>query len=574
MKNELIEFLKLRDFVLSGPDYTTCRQQFYWPRLVKFNWALDYFDHIARDNPNTALIYADEAGNEKRASFEEMRQRSNQVANFLIDLGLKKGDRVLVMMDHAVELHQIFLGIMKAGGVIIPVSTLLSPDDVLDRVTGAGIKFAFAHREYLDKFAKVTSLTAKISVGTPSASQPDSWIDFATVSKFGTEFNPPFITYSTDELCSFFTSGTTARPKLVVHTHNYPVGHLTTTYWIGCKKGDIHYNISAPGWAKYTWSSFFAPWNAEATIFVYRYKRFVARDVLSMMEKYRVTTLCAPLSVWKLFLVEDLSSFRFSFRQLVSAGEPLNPEILRQVKEKLGLDLREGYGQTESTLMIGNFIGEPIREGSLGKVAPGYNIVPVNDLLEPVKPGEDGQLAVEIYPVKPLGLLFALSDPAKNAEVFKGGYYLTGDTATVDQDGYFQFIGRTDDVFKSLDYRISPFEVESELMEHPAVLEVAVVPTIDERQRIVPKAFIVLKPGFEPGRAMAVEIFRFIHERMAPYKRPRTIEFMREFPKTISAKVMRKDLKAYDQELKNKGIRGEFEFKEAEFAAELDLSRK
>lgn len=574
MKKELTEFLKLRDFILSGPDYTTCREKFYWPRLVKFNWALDYFDYIARGNNNRALIYADEAGAEKQVTFEEMRQKSNQVANLLIDLGLKKGERVLVMMDHSVELHQILLGIIKAGGVIIPVSTLLSPDDVADRITAAEIKFAFAHREYLDKFARADSLTAKIVIDTAPDNPPATWIDFATVAKLPTEFQPPFVTYSTDELCSFFTSGTTAKPKLVIHTHNYPVGHLTTTYWLGCKKGDIHYNISAPGWAKYAWSSFFAPWNAEATIFVYRYKRFIARDVLSMIEKYRVTTLCAPLSVWKLFLVEDLSAYRFAFKQLVSAGEPLNPEILRQVKEKLGLDLREGYGQTESTLMIGNFIGEPIREGSLGKVAPGYNIVPVNELLDPVKFNEDGQLAVEIYPVKPLGLLYALNDPEKNAQVFKGGYYLTGDTATVDEDGYFQFIGRTDDVFKSLDYRISPFEVESELMEHQAVLEVAVVPTTDERQRIVPKAFIVLKPGFNPNRAMALEIFRFIRERMAPYKRPRTIEFMREFPKTISAKVMRKDLKAYDQELKNKGVRGEFEFKESEFAAELDLSRK
>ncbi|MGQ9678701.1 MAG: acyl-CoA synthetase, partial [bacterium] len=536
---------------------------------------LDYFDYIARDNRQLALIYADESGGEEKVTFEEMRRKSNQVANLLVNLGIQKGDRVLVMMDQSVELYQTFLGVIKAGGVIIPVSTLLPPEDIANRITAAGIKFVFAHSEYREKFTDAHPLRAKIYVSTHGDTQLNtSWLNFYDVDKYPTDFSPPYPTFSTDELCSFFTSGTTAKPKLVMHTQTYPVGHLTTTYWLGCKKGDIHFNISAPGWAKFAWSSFFAPWNAEATIFVYRYKRFVAQNVLSMMEKYRVTTMCAPLSVWKLFLVEDLSKYHFSFKQLVSAGEPLNPEILRQVKEKIGLDLREGYGQTESTLMIGNFIGERIKEGYLGKVAPGYNIVPINDELEPVQKNEDGQLAVEIYPVKPLGLLYGLNDPEKNAQVFKGGYYLTGDTASCDEEGYFRFIGRTDDVFKSLDYRISPFEVESELMEHPAVLEVAVVPTTDKRGRIVPKAFIVLKSGFNPKPEMALEIFRFIRSRIAPYKRPRTIEFLKEFPKTISAKVMRKDLKAYDQELKNKGSRGEFEFNETEFSYELGISQE
>ncbi|MGC8705763.1 MAG: acyl-CoA synthetase [Desulfurella sp.] len=584
MKKELSEFLKLRDFILSGPDYNTCKKEFKWPHLVKFNWALDYFDYIAKDNNDVALICADENGLEKKVTFDEMRRRSNQAANFFKDLGLQKGDRAMIMMENSVYLYEILLGLMKAGGVIIPAATMLPPEDVADRIKSANIKFLFVNTEYVDKVMKAKEalfdLVARINVGDPldTVLEEDSdkvplWFNYKEVDKYKDEYVPTFITYSTDEMYSFFTSGTTAKPKLVMHSHHYPVGHLTTTYWIGCKKGDIHYNISAPGWAKHAWSSFYAPWNAQSTIFTYRYKQFNAKKVLSAIEKYKVTTLCAPLSVWKLFLIEDLSQYKFSLKQLVSAGEPLNPEITKKVKEKLNIDLREGYGQTESTAMVGNFIGEPIKEGSMGKTAPGYELFALNEFLDPVKPKEDGQLAVKIYPVKPLGLLTALGDPEKNAAIFKGGYYLTGDVASIDEDGYFYFVGRADDVFKSLDYRISPFEVESEIMVHHAVLEVGVIPTVDEKDRIVPKAFIVLKPDYIASKEMALDIFRFIRDHMAPYKRPRVIEFMSAFPKTISAKVMRKDLKAYDQELRKKGIRGEFEFKESDFADELNLRR-
>jgi acetyl-CoA synthetase len=460
----------------------------------------------------------------------------------------------------------------------------LPPEDIADRIKSANIKFLFVNSEYVDKVMKAKEalfdLVARVNVGDPlnailgeEEEKVPLWINYNEVDKYKDEYVPTFITYSTDEAYSFFTSGTTARPKLVMHSHHYPVGHLTTTYWIGCKKGDVHYNISAPGWAKHAWSSFYAPWNAQSTIFTYRYKQFNAKKVLSVIEKYKVTTLCAPLSVWKLFLIEDLSQYNFSLTQLVSAGEPLNPEIIKKVKEKLNLDLREGYGQTESTAMIGNFIGEPIKEGSMGKVAPGYELLPLNELLDPVQPRHDGQLAVKIYPIKPLGLLSALGDHERNAMIFKGGYYLTGDIASVDEDGYFYFVGRADDVFKSLDYRISPFEVESEIMVHHAVLEVGVIPTVDEKDRIVPKAFIVLKPDYIASKEMALDIFRFIRDHMAPYKRPRVIEFMSAFPKTISAKVMRKDLKAYDQELRKKGARGEFEFREADFSDELNIRR-
>jgi len=359
-----------------------------------------------------------------------------------------------------------------------------------------------------------------------------------------------------------------------MHPHHYPIGHLTTMYWLDVKPEDIHYNISAPGWAKFAWSSFFAPWNAGATVLTIRYSQFNPKVVLEKIEKYKVTSLCAPLSVWKLFLLEDLSAYSLSLTKLVSAGEPLNPEIVNKVKEYTGLDLKEGYGQTETTGLVATFKGMKIKDGAMGKVAPGYEVKILDSTLDEVPPNQDGQIAVATFPVKPLGLLSGYDDEERNREIFKGGWYLTGDTAYMDEEGYIHFIGRVDDVFKSLDYRISPFEVESEIMEHASILEVGVISTVDDKERIVPKAFIVLKPDFRPTKEMALELFRFIRDHMAPYKRPRSIEFMDAFPKTISAKVMRKDLRAYDQKLKEEGKRGEFEFFEKDFAEELNLRRK
>ncbi|MGC8756304.1 MAG: acyl-CoA synthetase [bacterium] len=575
MRDEVKQFISLRDFLLGDPDYNTAKKTFNWPSITKFNWAIDYFDSIAKDNHEYALIFAEEHGFEKKVTFEQMRRRSNQAANFFKELGMKKGDRAMLMMDNSIELYEIILGIMKAGGAIIPAATMLPPEDIADRINRGNIKFLFINEQYMERAIKakdaLSLLTNIINVEDvykgesrePVPAMPGT-ISYREASKYKEEYTPSHETLTSDELFLFFTSGTTAKPKLVIHTHQYPIGHLTTMYWIGCKKGDTHYNISAPGWAKHAWSSLYAPWNAQSTIFTYQYKQFNAANVLSMIEKYKITTLCAPLSVWKLFLIEDLNKYRFVLREAVSAGEPLNPEIIKKVKEKLGLTLREGYGQTESTAMIANFRGEKIKEGSFGKVAPGYDLTLVDDALKEVRPGEDGQLAVLTRPVKPSGLMLGLDDPQKNKEIFRNGYYLTGDVAFRDEAGYFYFVGRIDDVFKSLDYRISPFEIESELIVHPAILEVSVVPTVDERDRIVPKAFIVLKPNFSPSKELAYDIFSFIKEHMAPYKRPRVIEFMKTFPKTISAKIIRKDLKAYDRGLREKGIKGEFEYKESE----------
>jgi len=588
MTTDVEKFLNVRDFLLNVKSYEEAKAGFQWPHLTKFNYGLDYFDRIAEGNDRLAVICADENGMERKATFDEMRRRSNQVANFLRDLGLTKGDRVLIMMETAVDLLEILLGIIKAGGAIIPAATSLPPGDVADRIKRGNVKFVVAHSPYVSKFMKVGSalegLKAKIFVGDVLEPAPDAeasaeesfnWVNYKEANKYPESYAPSFITYSTDELFLFFTSGTTSQPKLVIHTHtSYPVGHLTTMYWIGLQPGDVHYNISSPGWAKYAWSTFFAPWNAEATILTYRYKKFNPQEVLRIIEKYKVTSLCAPLSVLKLFALEDLSQFNFSLREFVSAGEPLNPDVVKRMEAAFKVPVREGYGQTESTAMIGEFKGMPRKEGSVGKSAPGYDIALLNATLDEVPTGEDGQISVNIYPVKPIGLLDRYDDPQKNREIFKGGWYFTGDAAYKDEDDYFYFVGRTDDVFKSLDYRISPFEVESELMVAEQVMEAGVVPTIDDRERIVPKAFIVLHPDYQPTRETALDIFRFIRDHIAPYKRPRSIEFLTEFPKTVSMKVMRRELRAYDQSLREKQQRGEFEFKEIDFAKELELGKR
>ncbi len=579
----LDSFLKVRDFLLSVKSYAEAVDGFEWPDLSKFNWATDYFDHMARGNFNLAVICTDGGEVERKVTFDEMRRKSNQVANFLRDLGLQKGDRVFMIMDSSVDLLELMLGIMKAGGVIIPGATLLPSKDIADRIERGNIKFVIANDEYAHRVLEagnvLSRLKAMINVGDDIEHVHDdedipSFINYKNAEKYSEEYEPPFITYSNDPLFLFFTSGTTAKPKLVTHTHIYPVGHLTTMYWIGLQKGDIHYNISSPGWGKYAWSSFYAPWNAESTVVLFRYKRFEARSVLKVMEKYRVTTLCAPLSALKLLTIEDLSAYNLKLREVVSAGEPLIPDVVKRVESALGVDVREGYGQTETTLSVGNFKGEPRKNLSFGKPAPGYHVDVLNNFLDELGSGEDGQLCVKTFPTRPLGLMQGYDDEELNRNVFKGNWYLSGDSVYKDEDGYFYFIGRTDDVFKSLDYRISPFEVESELSVHPAVLEAGVIPTEDERGRIVPKAFVILKPDYKPSREVALDIFRFIRNNMAPYKRPRSIEFLREFKKTISAKLMRKSLREYEASLREQDKRGEFEFKESDFEKELDLTRR
>lgn len=538
--NDEHPFFAARSFLLENRHrYAAAYEAFRWPVLEHFNWALDYFDVMARGNTGRALWIIDDRLHDERLSFEELRASSNQTANLFRRLGIRRGDRMLVMLPNVSELWEITLAAMKLGVVISPASTLLTAEDLGDRVRRAGIRHVVTTQDCTKLFDQPLDLQTQIIV---DEEQP-RWISYYARIEEAEEFEPEGPTRASDPFLLYFTSGTTARPKIVVHSHqSYPVGHLSTMYWIGLRQDDLHWNISSPGWAKHAWSSFFAPWNAGAAVFVYNQRRFDAKRCLGTLVDYGITSLCAPPTVWRSFVLEDLSEYRSQLRSAVGAGEPLNPEVIAQVKKAWGISIRDGYGQTETTCQIGNPPAEPITSGSMGKPMPGYHI----ELLDgDNKPSDIGEIAIRLDPPPAALMQGYLDDAEQSAEALGGKWYRTSDVARRDEDGYYWYIGRTDDVFKSSDYRISPFELESILIEHAFVAEAAVVPSPHAVRLAVPKAFIVLSPGTVPSPAVALELFQFLREKTAPYKRVRRLEFA-ELPKTISGKIRRVELRAQE----------------------------
>jgi acetyl-CoA synthetase len=550
-------FLAARDFLQQHrTDYDTAYRDYRAPELDAFNWALDYFDGHARDNATPALWVVEEDGSERKISYAEMAARSSQVANWLRGCGVGRGDRILLMLPNRVELWEIMLAGIKLGAVLVPTTMLVSTADLEDRMARGQIRHVIAQTSETHKFASLGGHYTRIAVGAAA----DGWRDFDDSRQAAQGYTPDGVTKASDPLLLYFTSGTTAKPKLVLHSHqSYPVGHLSTMYWIGLQRGDVHWNISSPGWAKHAWSCFFAPWNAGATVFVYNYERFSARACLDTIVRCGVTSLCAPPTVWRMMIKEDLRAWQPPLRELVGAGEPLNPEVIEQVERAWGIRIRDGYGQSETTCQVGNSPGQPVKPGSMGRPLPGYRIelLDVDD-----RPATEGEIAIVLDPA-PLGLMLCYEgDDAKTADVMRAGRYRTGDSATVDADGYYFYVGRNDDVFKSSDYRISPFELESVLIEHPDVLEAAIVPSPDPLRLSVPKAFIALRPGVEPTRALAAAIFAFARERLSPYKRIRRLEFS-ELPKTISGKIRRVELRKAEAA----GGRNEIEYREEDCGA-------
>jgi acetyl-CoA synthetase len=534
---------------------------FQWPVLTHFNWGLDYFDSIARDNPAPALHIVEASGEQFRLSYAELSQRSNQVANWLLALGARKGDRILLMMGNEVPLWETMLAAIKLGVVLIPATTLLSGDDLQDRLERGRVKCiitnAVGMAKVMDLPTAVTKGLMLVSVSGGVAGLPAGWQDYRMSHQASEVFTPPEATRVTDPLLEYFTSGTTAKPKLVQHTQqSYPVGHLSTLYWLGLQKGDTHWTISSPGWAKHAWSCFFAPLNAQACVFIYNYTRFNGPDILGTLVQHRVNTLCAPPTVWRMLIQEDLKAWPVQLRELISAGEPLNPEVIEQVRAAWGITIRDGYGQTETTAQIGNPPGAPIKSGSMGRPLPGYRMVLLNaDGL----PDTEGEICIDLAH-RPAALMNGYADDAgKTAEAMRNGYYHTGDVGQRDEQGYITYVGRADDVFKSSGYRISPFELESALIEHPAVAEAAVVPAPDPLRGLVPKAYVILAPGHMPDEATAGAIFKFMRQRVSAYKLVRRIEFS-DLPKTISGKIRRVDLRAQENTRASQGghYKGEF----------------
>ncbi len=554
-------FLQARDFLLANrTDYAAAIAGFRWPAMAEFNWALDYFDATARGNDRPALWVVGEDGGEQKLSFAEMSARSNRVANYLRGLGVKRGDRILMMLGNEVPLWETMLAAIKLGAVVIPSTPLLTTEDLRDRLERGEVRHVVASAVHAPKFAGLPGDYTRIAVGAPA----EGWLDFAASAASSADFSPDGPTRADDPFLLYFTSGTTAKPKLVLHTQqSYPVGHLSTMFWIGLQPDDVHLNISSPGWAKHAWSCFFAPWNAGACIFIYNYSRFSAQALLGVLESKGVTTLCAPPTVWRMLIQEDLGAHRerLKLREVIGAGEPLNPEIIDQVRNAWGLTLRDGFGQTETTAQIGNSPGQAVKPGSMGRPLPGYGVV----LLDAAgREADEGEVCLVMDP-RPLGLMVGYMDNAeKTADVMRDGYYRTGDVASRDADGYITYVGRADDVFKASDYRISPFELESVLLEHPAVVEAAVVPSPDPVRLAVPKAFVILAQGVEPTRELARDIFLFLRDHLSPFKRIRRLEFS-DLPKTISGKIRRVQLRAVEEERRKKGEKVALEFFEEDF---------
>src|SRR6516162_5513487 len=529
-------FRAARDLLLRHrEDYAAAVREFSWPELTEFNWALDWFDVIAAEHPGQEALRVVAEDGVTTLTYGDMAARSSQAANWLRGLGARRGDRLLLMLGNIAPLWEVILAAIKLGVVIIPASTLLSPDDLADRIDRGNVRFVVTETAQRDKFQGLPGFGAggwtPILVEPGAGGEAGPWHRYAEAFGAPAEFAADGPTAASDPLLLYFTSGTTAQPKLVEHTHvSYPVGHLSTAYWIGLQPGDVHLNISSPGWAKHAWSNVFAPWNAEATALNLGYERFNAELLLK------------------------------------AAGEPLNPEVIEKVRDAWRITVRDGYGQTETTAQVGNCPGQPLKLGSMGRPLPGYTVA----LLDPItgERAEEGELCLDLSR-RPLGLMTGYrGDPERDAAAMRGGFYHTGDVASRDSDGYLTYVGRTDDVFKASDYRISPFELESVLIEHEAVAEAAVVPSPDPLRLAVPKAYVTLAAGAAPSSETALAIFAYTRERLAPYKRVRRLEFS-DLPKTISGKIRRVELRAQETDRHAgeapPGPRGVTEFWEEDF---------
>jgi acetyl-CoA synthetase len=533
---------------------------------VPFNWALDWFDAELARNPESrdrAALWIVDAGSDRQTklSFEVLSRRSNQVANFLRAQGLKRGDHLLLLLGNVVPLWETMLAAMKLGVVVIPATTLLTADELRDRLDRGRARAVVATQDQVAKFAGLgDDKLVRIVIG---GTGKDGWLPFEEAANASEAFTADGPTNADDPMLLYFTSGTTAKPKLVRHSQrSYPVGHLSTMYWLGLKPGDVHLNISSPGWAKHAWSCFFAPWNAGATIFIVNQPRFEAKGLLSIIGRCGVTTLCAPPTVWRLFIQERLSDFKVSLREVCGAGEPLNPEVIDQVRAAWGLTIRDGYGQTETTALAGNSPGQKVKVGSMGRPLPGYRVrITDHDGHET----KEGEVTLVLGADRPAGLMQGYQGDDGKLSGADGDLYRSGDVVFVDDEGYLTFVGRSDDVFKSSDYRISPFELESVLLEHEQVAEAAVVPSPDPIRLAIPKAYVLLTAGVERSPETALSIFKHLHTRLAPFKRIRKIELVTELPKTISGKIRRVQLRRLEHDnTRDDALRGQ-EFREEDF---------
>lgn len=563
-------FFDARDQLLAlANDPVAARRDFTWPDVgAHFNWAHDVFDVIADGNDTTALWIAETGREEVKRSFAEMKLRSDQVAHWMLAQGARKGDVAMLMLGNRLELWEIMLAALKIGVVILPTSVVLGPHELVDRVERGQVKWVFAAPDDAVKFAQLPGSYRGIAVGFDEANQDQraalyDWANFEE-SRSASLASVPKRTVSGDPSLIYFTSGTTSLPKIVEHSHtSYPLGHLSTTAWIGVRPGDVHSVVSAPGWGKHAWSSFFSPWNVGATIFVLNYSRFDADEFVAELDRAGVNTFCAPPTVWRMLIQHKLQQKPHGLRELLSAGEPLNPEVIARIREWWGLEIRDGYGQTETTALIGTLPGEAVVPGAMGRPLPGVRV----RLLDPLTGAdtEEGEICLPLDPTPPTNLMpgyFGNTEATEKA--MRGGVFHTGDVAQRDETGVLTFVGRTDDIFKSSDFKVSPFEVESALLEHPLVAEAAVVGAPDDTRLNVTKAYVALAAGVEADAEAARAILAHARVAMPAYMRVRRVEFF-ELPKTASGKIRRVELRQREVAAFNDGTRIASEWREEDF---------
>jgi acyl-coenzyme A synthetase/AMP-(fatty) acid ligase len=531
-------------------DYEKTYDSFRYSLPAYFNFAGDVVDRWAEDPDRLALWWVDDAGLEVRKTFRELSEASRRLANALADQGVRQGDVVMLVLPRDIAWWEAFTACIRMGAVAAPGTTQLTAKDLTFRVRRSEAACIITRPEVAERFETIAddcpSVKSKVVVGAPK----EGWTFYDDILEGASDDFPTARTKSQDGCIIYFTSGATGYPKMALHTHaSYPIAHdITGRYWLDLEEDDLHWNISDTGWAKAAWSSYFGPWSCGTAQFIHYAERFDPVRTLSLLARYPVTTLCAAPTIYRIMVLQDLSRFSFpSLRHCVSAGEPLNPEIIEIWKENTGCTIRDGYGQTETALLCGAFPCIEPRFGSMGKPAPGVDLHVISDQGEILPPNTEGEIAVRIRPNRPVGLFKEYwKEKERTASVFRGDWYLTGDRAYVDDDGYFWYIGRSDDVILTSGYRIGPFEVESALIEHPAVAESAVVSSPDATRGEVVKAFIILAPGYAADDAMVKELQAHVKKVTAPYKYPRKIAFVDSLPKTISGKIRRVELRSLE----------------------------
>ncbi len=530
--------------------YDEARADFDWQPPARYNFARDVIDNWAKDPHKLAIDWLDDAGNRKRRTFAELARRSRQLANALSAAGVKRGDTVVLVLGRNIEWWEILTACLRMGAVCSPGTTQLSPKDIAYRMNAAEAVCFICDESNAAKLEQVagecTTMRARILVEATR----DGWLSYdAIVDAASDEFTCADTAYDENALC-YFTSGTTGYPKMTMHCHGYGLAHqITGKYWLDLGPDDLHWNISDTGWAKAAYSSYFGPWNQGAALFVHHTPVFDPRKSLELLASNPVTTMCGAPTIYRMLVQEDLSAYSFPhLRHCVGAGEPLNPEVIETWKRATGIVIRDGYGQTETVLVCGNFPYLEARFGSMGKPMPGIEMAIIDNAGAVLAANEEGDIAIRVNPQRAPGLFTDYrGDAERYAACFVGDWYITGDRGYVDEDGYFWFVSRADDVILSAGYRIGPFEVESALIEHPAVAESAVVASPDPTRGAVVKAFVVLAPGHQGGDALVRELQEHVKKVTAPYKYPRRIEFVDSLPKTVSGKIRRIELRAREE---------------------------